>query len=347
MVGVNMSFEVIQKMPGIEEVLAEFPLREELRKQKIYRDNEVKNIIAGRSEKMMLIIGPCSADNEESVLEYCKRLSKIQERVYDKVLLVPRIYTNKPRTTGVGYKGMLSQPDPNEAPNSVEGIKRIRQMHINILEETGLSSADEMLYPENHFYLDDVLSYVAVGARSVENQYHRLTASGIDQGVGMKNPTSGDISVMLNSIYAAQSSHQFVYRGKEIKTTGNPYAHAVMRGAVDSTGRNIPNYHFEDLMRLSENYEATDVENRAVIVDTNHANSMKKHDQQPRIVRDVINSMKSSPHINDLVKGFMIESYLVAGRQEIGDNVFGKSITDPCIGWEETDELIHYIYENI
>ncbi|MDE6829597.1 MAG: 3-deoxy-7-phosphoheptulonate synthase, partial [Lachnospiraceae bacterium] len=307
---------------------------------------ELRDILTGRSERFIVLAGQCSADNEESVCEYVRRLKKLADQVSDKLLVIPRVYTNKPRTTGDGYKGMLHQPDPEKEPDLLAGIIAIRKMHIRVMEETGLSAADEMLYPENRSYLDDLLSYEAVGARSVENQQHRLTASGIDIPVGMKNPTSGDLSVMLNSVTAAQHPHRFIYRRNDVETSGNELAHAILRGGVDKYGKNIPNYHYEDLARLSEMYEKWELKNPAVIVDVNHSNSNKQYKEQIRIVSEVMHSRNYNPKLKKLVKGVMIESYLVEGRQDITENlVYGQSITDPCIGWEDTEKLIFDIAE--
>ena len=296
---------------------------------------------------MVLIIGPCSADREDAVLEYCERLAKLQEAVSEKLVLIPRVYTNKPRTTGDGYKGLLHQPDPRKTSDMLEGVIAIRRLHTNVLANTGLPTADEMLYPDNYRYLSDLLSYVAVGARSVENQEHRLTSSGIDIPVGMKNPTSGDISVMLNSIMAAQHPHTFIYRGWEVDTTGNPLAHAILRGYVNKHGESMPNYHFEELERLYNAYTAKGLQNMALIVDANHANSGKKYQEQPRICKEVLHSCRHSGEIKSMVKGFMVESYLEPGCQKIGDGVYGKSITDPCLGWEETIRLVQDIADLI
>ena len=335
-----MSFKYVQKMPEPEEILAQMPLSEDLKEVKVQRDKAIADIIKGESKKFLLIIGPCSADNEDAVCQYVSRLASLQEKVKDKIVLVPRIYTNKPRTTGQGYKGMAHQPNPNEAPNIVEGIKAIRKMHIRALSESGLSAADEMLYPGNYPYLEDVLSYVAIGARSVENQQHRLTVSGLDVPIGMKNPTSGDLTVMLNSVYAAQTPHVFIYNGWEVNTSGNPLAHCIIRGAVNAHGRNFPNYHFEDIERLVEIYGKRDLLNPSIIVDTNHANSGKKYDQQPRIAKEVMYCKKKSESINRMVKGMMIESYLEEGSQDVSGGEFGKSITDPCLGWDATEKLV-------
>ena len=323
------------------EVLQElYPLTAEQKKLKAQKDAEVTSIITGESDKFLVIIGPCSADNEDSVCEYITRLAKVQEQVKDKILIVPRIYTNKPRTTGEGYKGIVHQPDPEKAPDFMEGLIAMRKMHIRAISETGLFAADEMLYPENYPYISDILSYVAVGARSVEDQQHRMTVSGMDVPVGMKNPTSGDFSVMLNSCIAAQTSHTFLYRGYEVKTDGNPLAHTILRGAVNKHGQSIPNYHYEDLVRLHEKYSMLDLKNPACIVDANHSNSGKKYYEQPRIVNEILHSRTVSPAIAELVKGVMVESYLLPGAQKVGEHEFGKSITDPCLGWDETERLI-------
>ena len=309
------------------------------------RDIELKRIFSGESDKFILIIGPCSADNEDSVIDYITRLRTVQEKVEDKIFIIPRIYTNKPRTTGDGYKGMLHQPDPTEKPDLFKGIIAIRKLHMRALDETGFSCADEMLYPENHKYLDDILGYAAVGARSVENQQHRLTASGMEIPVGMKNPTSGDLDVMLNSITAAQHRHTFIYRGWQAHSMGNPYAHAILRGYMNKHGQSLPNYHYEDLQRLCEMYAAKNLQNPAIIVDTNHANSGKRYLEQIRIAKEVLHSRKESAQIRTMVKGFMIESYIEDGAQKIGEGIYGKSITDPCLGWEKTERLIYDIAE--
>ena len=334
----NMIFE--KKLAIPMEVKEMYPLTSEMAQIVEKRDTEIKSVISGRSDRLMLVIGPCSADNEDSVMDYISRLRVLQEKVSDRILIVPRIYTNKPRTTGDGYKGMLHQPDPSEKPDLFKGIIAIRKLHMRALKETGFSCADEMLYPENHKYLDDMLAYVAVGARSVENQQHRLTASGISVPVGMKNPTGGDISVMLNSITAAQHKHTFIYRGWEAHSQGNPYAHAILRGYMNKHGQSMPNYHYEDLTHLCEAYYAKGLENPALIIDTNHANSGKDPFEQPRIVKDVLASCRFSGDIKRLVKGFMIESYIEDGAQPVGGGVYGKSITDACIGWEKTERLV-------
>ena len=334
----NMDFK--RKLPIPMDVKAQYPITAAMAKIKEQRDKEIAAIFRGESDKMVLVIGPCSADAEEPVLAYISRLAKVQEQVADKICIIPRIYTGKPRTTGDGYKGMLHQPDPNEKPDMLKGIVMIREMHIRALAETGFTCADEMLYTENHRYLNDLLAYVAIGARSVEDQHHRLTASGLDIPVGMKNPTSGDISVMMNSITAAQHSHDFIYRGWEVHSHGNPLAHAILRGYVDERGNSYPNYHYEDLAGLAQIYAERGLANPAVIVDTNHANSGKQYLEQPRIVKEVLYSCRHNDDIRRLVKGFMIESYLEDGCQKIGEGVFGKSITDPCLGWKKTERLI-------
>ncbi len=335
-----MGMDFKRKMPVPQEVQQMYPLSEKVIETKKKRDEEIKAVFTGESDKFMLIIGPCSADKEEPVMDYVGRLAKLQEKVSDKVLIIPRIYTNKPRTTGAGYKGMIHQPDPNKKEDILEGLIHVRHLHTKAIEETGLTCADEMLYPENYRYLYDLLSYVAIGARSVEDQQHRLTTSGMDVPAGMKNPTSGDYSVMLNSIMAAQGQHNFLYRGWEVSTDGNPFAHAILRGAVNKHGQNIPNYHYEDLILLYELYQAKELENMAVIVDTNHSNSGKKYLEQIRISKEVLHSRRHSKDINDFVKGLMIESYIEDGNQSIDDNIYGKSITDPCLGWEKTERLV-------
>ena len=342
-----MAFNRIRKIPTAEEIKRELPMPAELAKVKQRRDDELRAVFSGADGRFVLVIGPCSADSEEPVMEYLRRLAEVQRRVEDVLLLVPRIYTNKPRTTGEGYKGMVHQPNPGKAADLSTGIKAIRRLHIKALAEFGLPAADEMLYPENFAYLSDVLGYHAVGARSVENQLHRLTASGVDVPVGMKNPTSGDLSVMLNSIYAAQLPHRFIYSGWEVETTGNPYAHAVLRGAVDSSGRCLPNYHFENLIGLAQAYTDMGLANPAIIVDTNHANSQKRHEEQPRIAHEVMHSRRYDSVLTKMVKGLMIESYLLPGRQDIGSNIPGCSITDPCLGWEDTERLILDIAERV
>ena len=335
-----MQMEFHRKLPIPQEVKRDYPLTERMEKVKAERDESIRAVFDGREDKFLLVIGPCSADHSEPVLEYISRLRRIQEQVSDKIIIIPRIYTNKPRTTGQGYKGMLHQPDPDAKPDMYKGIVAIRELHLAALRDYDFSCADEMLYPENYRYLSDLLSYVAVGARSVENQQHRLTASGIGAPVGMKNPTGGDLSVMMNSIVAAQSSHTFIYRGWEVTSQGNPYAHAILRGYVDYAGRSASNYHYEDLLRVEELYEKSNLTNPSVIVDTNHNNSGKKYLEQVRIAKDIIHSRNQNADIKRLVKGIMIESYLEDGAQSVGEHVFGKSITDPCLGWEKTERLI-------
>ena len=337
--------EFLRKLPIPREVKEQFPLSDKVKKIKEERDQIIKNIFAGKDNRLLLIIGPCSADNEDAVLDYISRLRKVQDKVIDKVYIIPRIYTNKPRTTGAGYKGMLHQPNPEEKTDMLKGIIAIRQTHTRAIEETGFTCADEMLYPENHRYLSDLLSYVAVGARSVENQQHRLTASGLGLPTGMKNPTGGDLTVMMNSIIAGQSGHTFLYRGWEVQTKGNPYTHAILRGYVDKFGRNMPNYHYEDLQNVFELYAERDLANPAVIVDTNHSNSGKKFEEQIRISKDVLHSCKVSDDIRKLVKGLMIESYIEDGCQKVGEHCYGKSITDPCLGWEKSEKLIYDLAE--
>lgn len=335
-----MNLEFKRKLPTLQEIKAMYPIDDTLAEFKKETDRTLKNIFEGKDDRLLLVIGPCSADREDAVLDYIGRLRTVQEKVRDKIVIVPRIYTNKPRTTGDGYKGMLHQPDPHESENMLKGLIAIRKLHIKALQETGFSCADEMLYPENHFYLSDVLSYVAVGARSVENQFHRLTASGLDIPVGMKNPTSGDLAVMMNSIRAAQHPHTFVYTGWEVNSKGNTLAHAILRGSVDRYGQTIPNYHYEDLQTLCQMYAQAGLENPAVIVDTNHSNSAKKYDEQPRIAKEIMHSTRCDKDIYKLVKGLMIESYIEDGAQSPDGGVYGKSITDPCLGWEKTERLI-------
>lgn len=340
-----MSFEFIKKLPTPAEIREQFPLPENLVKIKKDRDAEIKEVLTGQSSKFLVIIGPCSADNETSVCDYVTRLARVNEQVRDKLILIPRIYTNKPRTTGEGYKGIVHQPDPEGKPDFLAGLIAMRKMHIRAIAETGLTAADEMLYPENWRYVSDILSYVAIGARSVEDQQHRLTVSGFDVAAGMKNPTSGDLSVMLNSVYAAQHPHSFIYRGWEVNTTGNDLTHTVLRGATNKHGNNIPNYHYEDLNLLLEMYEKTDLKNPACVIDANHSNSGKQYEQQIRIVKEVMHSRKLSSDIHKLVKGVMIESYIEEGCQKVGGGIYGKSITDPCLGWEATERLIYDIAE--
>ena len=342
-----MSFEFIKKLPTPEEIRAQYPLPLALAQMKEARDKQIKDIFTGRSDKFLVVIGPCSADNEDSVCDYIGRLAKVNEKVKDKLILVPRIYTNKPRTTGEGYKGIVHQPDPEKKPDFLAGLIAMRKMHIRAIEETGLTAADEMLYPENWGYVSDILSYVAVGARSVEDQQHRLTVSGFDIPAGMKNPTSGDFMVMMNSVYAAQHPHSFTYRGWEVKTNGNQLAHTVLRGATNKHGQNIPNYHYEDLNHLLEMYDKMDLMNPACIIDANHSNSNKLYAQQVRITKEVLHSRRLNPDIHKLVKGVMIESYIEEGCQKVGDGVYGKSITDPCLGWEATEKLLYDIAESV
>ena len=341
-----MGFEFIKKLPTPEEIRTQYPIDAEIKALKEKRDQEIRDIFTGKSDKFIAIIGPCSADNEDAVCDYLLRLRKVQEKIADKVFIIPRVYTNKPRTTGEGYKGMVHQPDPEKKPNLLAGLIAIRKMHIRAIQESGFTCADEMLYPENYRYLSDLLSYVAVGARSVEDQQHRLTVSGMDVPAGMKNPTSGDYSVMLNSVVAAQGAHRFIYRAWEVETTGNELAHTILRGAVNKHGEAIPNYHYEDLVLLLEKYKLKNLKNPAVIIDTNHSNSNKKYDQQVRIATEVLHSRKVNPELYTLVKGLMIESYIESGNQKIGcDHIYGKSITDPCLGWEESEKLLYTIAE--
>ena len=335
-----MQMNFHRKLPIPKDVKAEYPLTERMAAVKAERDESIRAVFDGSSDKFILIIGPCSADHSEPVLEYISRLRRLEEQVSDKIIMIPRIYTNKPRTTGQGYKGMLHQPDPEAKPDMYKGIVAIRELHLAALRDYDFSCADEMLYPENYRYLSDLLSYVAVGARSVENQQHRLVASGIEAPVGMKNPTGGDLVVMMNSIVAAQSSHTFLYRGWEVTSKGNPYAHAILRGYIDYAGRSSSNYHYEDLLRVKELYEESNLSNPSIIVDTNHNNSGKKYLEQIRIAKDIVHSRNQNDDIKHLVKGLMIESYLEDGSQSIGEHVFGKSITDPCLGWEKTERLV-------
>lgn len=334
----NMEFE--RKLALPMEVKESYALSWEIQEKITVRRRQIMDVFEGKSDKLLLIIGPCSADNEDSVVDYISRLCPIQEKVEDKILIVPRIYTNKPRTNGGGYKGMLHQPDPAGKSDLFKGIIATRHMHMRAVSETGFACADEMLYPENYQYLDDLLAYVAVGARSVEDQQHRLTASGIDVPVGMKNPTSGDYSVMMNAIYAAQAEHTFIYRGWEVHSQGNPHTHAILRGSTNKHGQSLPNYHYEDLVRLCDEYDKMELLNPAVIIDTNHSNSGKNPFEQPRIIKDVLNSAKHNSRVANIVKGFMVESYIEDGAQKIGEGCYGKSITDPCLGWEKTEKLI-------
>lgn len=342
----NMDFK--RKLTIPMEIKEQFPSSANMRRIKEERDREIMDIFTGRSDKVLLIIGPCSADNEDSVLDYVNRLAPVQEKVKDHILIIPRVYTNKPRTTGDGYKGLLHQPDPESGPDLLKGIIATRDLHMRVIQDTGLTSADEMLYPENHKYLDDLLSYVAVGARSVEDQQHRLTASGIEIPVGMKNPTSGDYTVMMNSIHAAQNSHTFIYRGWEATSAGNPFAHAILRGYTNSKGEHLTNYHYEDVLRLCEAYEKRpELTNPAVIIDTNHENSGKDPFQQPRIIQEVLNNCQYSKKIRKIVKGFMVESYIEDGRQDINGGCYGKSITDACLGWDKSERLIYELAERL
>ena len=342
-----MSFKVIRELPSPKEIVELVPVPEEAKRIKAQRDQELKDIMEGKDHRFLLMIGPCSADDEEAVCDYVSRLAKVQEKVKEEILIVPRIYTNKPRTTGEGYKGMLHQPNPDEAPNMLDGILAIRRMHIRAIMESGLTAADEMLYTDNLAFCEDLLSYIAVGARSVENQQHRLAASGINVPVGMKNPPSGDLTVMLHAVKAAQVSHTFIHNGSEVETTGNSYAHAIMRGSINKHGESIPNYHYEDLIFASEMYMNRKLANPLIVVDTNHANSRKCYAEQPRIAKEVLHTRKYSDLVRKLVRGLLIESYIEPGNQEIAENrVYGKSITDACIGWAESEALIYYIAEH-
>ena len=340
-----MNMKFLRKLPTPQDIKEIYPLSEELQLVKKQNDEEIKKVFEGNSDKLILVIGPCSADREDAVIDYIKRLKKVQDEVKDVIIIIPRIYTNKPRTSGSGYKGMLHQPNPLSDPDMLKGLIAIRKLHMRALEETHLSCSDEMLYPENHRYLSDLLSYVAVGARSVEDQEHRLTASGLDIPVGMKNPTSGDLSVMMNSINAAQHSHTFIYRGWEVVSQGNPASHAILRGYVDKRGVSHPNYHYEDLVLLSDLYKKSGLTNPGVIIDTNHANSGKQWFEQIRIAKEVLHSTRHNEDLKKLVKGLMIESYIEDGCQKVEEGVYGKSITDPCLGWEKTEQLIMDIYE--
>ncbi len=342
-----MSFKFEKKVISPSELISLYPISEKDILVKKERDSLIKDVFTGVSDKFIVIIGPCSADNEDAVCDYINRLAKVQDKVKDKIIIIPRIYTNKPRTTGEGYKGMVHQPDPEKEPDLQEGLIAMRKMHLRAIAETGLTAADEMLYPENWPYVEDILSYVAVGARSVEDQQHRLTISGMDYPAGMKNPTSGDFSVMLNSCVAAQGSHIFLYRAYEVHTTGNPLAHTILRGAVNKHGQSLPNYHYEDLIRLLEMYYQRDLANPAAIIDANHANSNKLYSEQPRIVREVLHSRSVNPDLAKLVKGVMIESYIEPGNQKVSQHIYGKSITDACLGWEESEKLIYTIADHI
>ena len=338
-----MGFKFIKRLPSPAEIREAYPLSSSIIAAKKERDALIRDVFTEQSDKFLVIIGPCSADNEDAVCDYVNRLAKVQEKVSDRLVLIPRIYTNKPRTTGEGYKGMVHQPDPEKKPDMLAGIIAIRKMHMRAIEESGLTAADEMLYPENWRYLSDVLSYVAVGARSVENQQHRLTVSGFDIPAGMKNPTSGDFSVMLNSVYAAQHPHDFIFRGWEVQTTGNELTHTILRGAVNKHGQSIPNYHYEDLELLLQMYNERDLKNPSCIVDANHSNSNKKHMEQNRIVNEIMHSRRHNPDIARLVKGVMIESYIEGGAQKVGEHIYGKSITDPCLDWNSSEQLIYSI----
>lgn len=341
----RMSFEFVKKLPTPEQIRGDYPLPADLLSIKKARDAQIADVLTGKSSKFLVVIGPCSADNEDSVCEYVTRLARVGEKVKDKLILIPRVYTNKPRTTGEGYKGIVHQPDPRKKPDFLAGLVAMRRMHIRAIRESGLTAADEMLYPENWRYVSDILSYVAIGARSVEDQQHRLTVSGFDVPAGMKNPTSGDLSVMLNSVYAAQRPHAFIYRGWEVNTTGNPLTHTVLRGAANKHGNSIPNYHYEDLNLLLEMYGKMDLKNPACVIDANHSNSGKQFKQQIRIVKEVMHNRSLNRDIHDLVKGVMVESYLVEGCQKIGGGVYGKSITDPCLGWEDSERLLYDLAE--
>jgi len=342
-----MSFNYKSLLPTPAQIKAEFPLTPECVELKVARDKEVADVITGKSKKFLVIIGPCSADREDAVCEYMSRLAKVNEQVKDKLVIVPRVYTNKPRTTGGGYKGMLHQPDPEKKPNMYEGLVAIRKLHMRVIEDYGFTTADEMLYPENYSYLSDVLSYVAIGARSVENQQHRLVSSGMDVPAGMKNPTSGDLGVMLNAVYAAQHGHDFIYRTWEVETKGNPLAHTILRGAVSKHGQCLPNYHYEDLELLYSLYQERELLNPACIIDANHSNSNKRYMEQIRIVKEVLHSRRHSEEIHNFIKGVMVESYLEPGSQKIGEHIYGKSITDPCLGWDDTEKLIYDIADEI
>ncbi len=342
-----MSMTFHHKLPIPKEIKEQYPVTEAMQKVKEERDEELRKIFTGESDRFLLVIGPCSADSKEPVLDYIGRLRLLEDKVKDKIMIVPRIYTNKPRTTGDGYKGMLHQPDPHQRSDMLKGILAIRDIHMSALADYGFGCADEMLYPENYRYLSDLLSYVAVGARSAENQQHRLTASGLDIPVGMKNPTGGDLSIMMNSITAGQHSHTFLYRGWEVESSGNPYTHAILRGYIDSSGRSLPNYHYEDLRKLSDLYARTDLKNPAVLIDTNHANSGKNYLEQIRIARDVLYSTRHNEDVKHLVKGLMIESYIEDGAQKMNEYCYGKSFTDPCLGWDKTEKLILEIAEKL
>ncbi len=342
-----MGFKFIKKLPTPEEIIIEQPLSKRLTEIKNKRDKEIANVLKGQDDKFLLIIGPCSAHDEDAVVEYVSRLAKVQEKVQDKIILIPRIYTNKPRTTGMGYKGMLHQPDPGEGPDMIQGIKSLRKMHIRAFAESHLSAADEMLYPDNYPFVKDFLSYVAIGARSVENQQHRLTISGLDIPAGMKNPTSGDLNVMLNAVYAGQKSHIFIYNNSEVQSSGNELTHCILRGSVDPYGNTIPNYHYENLIELEEKYRNMNLKNQTAIIDVNHANSQKLFYEQPRIAEEIMYSRSYSPALKKMIKGLMIESFLVEGSQKTDGKIFGKSITDPCLNWNDSEKLIYNIAEKL
>lgn len=342
-----MGFTFITKLPTPDAIKEQFPLAAELAACKKARDEEIKKIFTGESDKFLIVIGPCSADNEDAVVDYVSRLVRVQEKTRERLVIVPRIYTNKPRTTGEGYMGMVHQPDPEKKPDLLEGIIAIRHLHMRILQETGFSTADEMLYPDNLPYLADIMSYIAVGARSAENQFHRLVASGCDVPVGMKNPTSGDLSVMLNSVVAAQVPHDFIFRGWAAHCPGNPLAHTILRGAVNKHGQSIPNYHYEDLRLLHDLYAKRNLANPACIIDTNHSNSGKKYQEQVRIAKEIMHSRNHSSDIKSLVKGLMIESYIEPGNQKIGEHCYGRSITDPCLSWDDSERLLYDIAEQV
>jgi len=339
-------FEKQIEIPSAGEILDKMPLAGSLKKIKAERDRLVSDVITGKSDKLLIIVGPCSAHESKPVLDYVEKLGKLNERVEDRLVLVPRIYTNKPRTRGVGYKGMFSQPDPSKSEDILKGIYTIRDLNIKAIEISGLAAADEMLYPENIHYVEDLLSYIAVGARSSENQMHRLVASGIDVSVGVKNPMSGSISVLLNSVYAAQSGQVFKLNGWQVKTSGNPLAHTILRGAVDGYGNDIPNFHYETVMQVADGYQKSGLQNPAIIIDANHSNSGKKYKQQIRILEEVMQNRLYDKDFKNIVKGFMIESFLVEGNQT-EDKVYGKSITDPCLGWTDTERLILDIAEKV
>lgn len=340
-----MSFSYLRELPKPSEIKKQYPLPEKFAALKAERDRMISDVITGKDNRFLVIIGPCSADNEDAVLDYVSRLAPVAEKVKDRLIIIPRVYTNKPRTTGEGYKGIASQPDPEKEPDMVAGLIAMRNMHIHAIEASGMTCADEMLYPENWGYVEDLLSYVAIGARSVEDQHHRLTVSGFDVASGMKNPTSGDFTVMLNSVYAAQHPHQFVFRGHEVKTTGNPLTHVVLRGAVSKHGNSVQNYHYEDIMRLINKYNEMDLVNPAAIIDANHSNSGKKFKEQIRIVKEIMHNREISSDIHRIIKGVMIESYIEEGSQKVCGHVYGKSITDPCLGWEDSEKLIYDIAE--